>query len=405
MQSKRGIYGVAIEEESFCAAMSETLGRRNISWRIIHALTICLTICFLQLFSAEAFVSNSFASTRAGGLVRTTSIMKNDNTPESDVPDYSRSSDSQTRRGILRTASVLIATHLIPSAPASAEVGTLPEFSDTNAILQGLTVNVADASQQEAMIKFLENGFDCKVLRKRIRGNVEETWMGFGPEQLSIPDSFQIPVSAFAEYGGHASICIRYDSSTTAPLYRQGDDAPGDNIAYLQLGVPGYRISQMVANGGKILDAYGLVNVVSPAGLPIRGIVGISPDPIMFVAVNCKDIKASRAFYEQLGFVETDVPYSRPSMGTTLFEPAPPKGSVYMSPSKNCMGILLLPYPNKRKTITTNPVVESLNIVYKPATSDDVGTSNEELMLTDPSNLSIKFQSVSDFIAQEKVTR
>lgn len=70
------------------------------------------------------------------------------------------------------------------------------------------------------------------------------------------------------------------------------------------MGVPGYRISQMVASGGKILDAYGLVNVVSPSGLPFRGVIGISPDPIMLLAVNCVDVKESRAFYEQLGFVE-----------------------------------------------------------------------------------------------------
>ena len=67
----------------------------------------------------------------------------------------------------------------------------------------------------------------------------------------------------------------------------------------------------MVAAGGKILDAYGLVNVVSPSGLPMRGIVGISPDPIMFVAINCKDVKESQSFYEQLGFVEQVSRYSR----------------------------------------------------------------------------------------------
>ena len=49
-----------------------------------------------------------------------------------------------------------------------------------------------------------------------------------------MPEGFEVPVSSFAEYGGHASICIRYDSQTTSPLYRIGDNAPGDNIAFLQ---------------------------------------------------------------------------------------------------------------------------------------------------------------------------
>lgn len=60
----------------------------------------------------------------------------------------------------------------------------------------------------------------------------------------------------------------------------------------------------MVKHGGNVLDAYGFVNVVSPCGLPIRGVVGISPDPMMFVALNCQNIEASKTFYNQLGFIE-----------------------------------------------------------------------------------------------------
>ena len=59
-------------------------------------------------------------------------------------------------------------------------------------------------------------------------------WLGYGPEQLEVPKDFVIPVSSFATYGGHASILVRYDSNAPAPLYRPGDDAPGDNIAYVQ---------------------------------------------------------------------------------------------------------------------------------------------------------------------------
>ncbi len=65
--------------------------------------------------------------------------------------------------------------------------------------------------------------------------------MGFGPEQLSIPDDFEYPMS-FARYGGHSSIHIRYDSSSTESLYVYSKNltntttanAPGDNIAFLQ---------------------------------------------------------------------------------------------------------------------------------------------------------------------------
>ena len=59
----------------------------------------------------------------------------------------------------------------------------------------------------------------------------------------------------------------------------------------------------MVKNGGNVIDAYGWVNVVCPAGLPVRSIIGISPDPIMFLAVNCADVAMSEEFYNKLGFV------------------------------------------------------------------------------------------------------
>lgn len=87
------------------------------------------------------------------------------------------------RRTLLHTGAVLLSGSILMggegldfSPPAAqAAVGTLPEFDDTNAIIQGVTVKVADAAQQKDMINFLVEAFDFKVLRKRIRGTVEET--------------------------------------------------------------------------------------------------------------------------------------------------------------------------------------------------------------------------------------
>ena len=63
--------------------------------------------------------------------------------------------------------------------------------------------------------------------------NAYTQWLGFGPEQLSVPNDFELPVSSFSKYGGHASINVRYDSQALAPLYRIGEEAPGNSIAYL----------------------------------------------------------------------------------------------------------------------------------------------------------------------------
>lgn len=92
-------------------------------------------------------------------------------------------SNSQSRRDILQKTIVIGGSMVAATAAgntlfvpsASAAVGTLPEFSDTNAILQGLVVNVADQSQQKSMIDFLVQSFDFKVLRQRILDSVEET--------------------------------------------------------------------------------------------------------------------------------------------------------------------------------------------------------------------------------------
>lgn len=59
-------------------------------------------------------------------------------------------------------------------------------------------------------------------------------WLGYGFEQASIPDDFEMPVSSFARYGGHASIHLRYDARSTELYYNGKGDAPGNNIAYLQ---------------------------------------------------------------------------------------------------------------------------------------------------------------------------
>ncbi len=69
-------------------------------------------------------------------------------------------------------AAILLTQH--PN-DAQAAVGSLAEFEDTNAIVQGLIVDVADISQQENMIQFLKDGFQFKVLRQRKTGSVTET--------------------------------------------------------------------------------------------------------------------------------------------------------------------------------------------------------------------------------------
>lgn len=89
-----------------------------------------------------------------------------------------------TRRTLLQQSllatSILTSTtaQLTSSSMANAAIGTLPEFSDTNAILQSITIDVTDKTQYDETIDFFKKSFDgCKVLRQRNNsgGGVKDT--------------------------------------------------------------------------------------------------------------------------------------------------------------------------------------------------------------------------------------
>jgi hypothetical protein len=75
---------------------------------------------------------------------------------------------------------------------------------------------------------------------------------------------------------------------------------------------------------------------------------------------------------------------------------------MYLSPSPNSMGVLLLQAKDKRKAVAPNKSVRGLSIVYAPSEGGAGGGSME---LTDPSSVPIVFTSVQSFEEQEKTNR
>lgn len=131
-------------------------------------ILFCLSLGSFQ--NAHGLVSPQI-TTSGRSLQSTTSLQG----ASGDIEDEDKESLS-CRRDFFSAAAVASGSLLLgTSSPAAASVGTLPEFSDSDAIIQGITVNVADKSQQDAMIDFLVNSFDFQVLRKRRRDSVEET--------------------------------------------------------------------------------------------------------------------------------------------------------------------------------------------------------------------------------------
>lgn len=109
-----------------------------------------------------------------------------------------------------------------------------------------------------------------------------------------------------------------------------------------------------------------------------------------------------------------EYPYARLNQGQGQFEPPQPSNSVYIAPSANSMGILLLQNSSKgrkKKATTPNPVLRSLNVVYVPPEgggdtdeSSSSGGGSLEPQLKDPSAVSISFVSQDLFEKEIKMT-
>ena len=63
------------------------------------------------------------------------------------------------------------------------------------------------------------------------------------------------------------------------------------------------------------------------------------------------------------------------------------------------MGVLLL--NSQKKKISSNPVFDSLHVVYTPS----AGAEDDDLAVVDPSGVKLSFESATSFEAIEKSTR
>ncbi|EOD11599.1 hypothetical protein EMIHUDRAFT_465024 [Emiliania huxleyi CCMP1516] len=166
--------------------------------------------------------------------------------------------------------------------------------------LQRLRVPVDD--MREA-VQFWREGCGALVLSTRIVDGANVTVVGFGPESLRRDDGAKFALELV-------------ESSEPAPM--GGEHA----LQYVQLAMPVFRLSRVMAAGGKIESAYGWTQLTAPGGLPLRVRIDESRrDPFEFVA-------------------EGDA-----------FEPEREIGSVYVGygdPQSNTGLLLLPPLPGKR---------------------------------------------------------
>lgn len=102
--------------------------------------------------------------------------------------------------GVLGSSSTIAPSTLPPSALA---IGDLPEWVPDQRFTQHLVINVPDMA---AALAFYINGLQMQVLRSRIVGGQNSTFVGFGPETLTTPGDWYPGVSSFGVYGAHFAL-------------------------------------------------------------------------------------------------------------------------------------------------------------------------------------------------------
>lgn len=282
------------------------------------------------------------------------------------------SPDHCTRRAALASAGAFTALQLGPQTARG--LGTINDIS----VPRVTTHAVVNTGDMDAMLQFLLLGLNMEVLDTTMDGTVNTTFVGFGPRQLTVPPQFIPGVSSWEEYGGHFSLKLVSDTSERTKERVQVFE-PGNGLEYIKLGVPRYRISKLIEYGGTLESSYGFTMVRAPGGLQFQVVLGDQViDPMMFAALNVKDIKAAEAFYTQLGMRRLPSPHARAALDSP-FEPNPPKGSVYLSYAPDTFGVLLLPQP---KTFFKSPPKIEVGSVFGGLAilTDDVQSGADQII-------------------------
>lgn len=221
-----------------------------------------------------------------------------------------------------------------------------------------LTVPVPDIA---VAVKFWTAGCGALLLDTRLVDGRNVTRVGFGPESLRTDDGakFSLELVESAEVVGKPS--------------QLGGE--GSVVQYVQLGIPIFRLSRVMATGGEVVSAYGWTELIAPGGIPLRvRIDETRRDPFEFVALRCNDLQATRKHYEAHGMAVQQVEASRKKISfsinsnslyetTDAFEPEREKSAILMGfdDRQESTGLLLLP-PKSRAKLEPIPAGSPLQL-------------------------------------------
>lgn len=219
--------------------------------------------------------------------------------------------------------------------------------------LQGVTIPVPD---METAVGFWTGGCRAIVLSTGIIDGRNVTRVGFGPESLNTDDgakfSLELVETSGVEIGEQSSV-----------------------VQYIQLAIPVFRISQVIAFGGEIESAYGWTELTAPGGIPLRvQIDDTRRDPFEFVCLRCNDVEKTIKHYEAQGMrVQQREGKRKLAKGTSnsnsifertsAFEPERDKGSVLLGFDDQELSTGLLLSPPKSRQKLSVPKVARLTVV------------------------------------------
>jgi len=211
-----------------------------------------------------------------------------------------------------------------------------------------LTVPVPDMA---VAVTFWTAGCGALLLDTRIVDGRNVTRIGYGPESLRKDD------------GGKFSLEL---VESAEPSQMGAENAV---VQYIQLGIPVFRLSRVMATGGEIVSAYGWTELIAPGGIPLRVQIDENRrDPFQFVALRCNDLEATKKHYAAHGMAVQQVEASRKKISfsinsnslyenTDAFEPEREKQSILMGYDEklDSTGLLLLPPKSRSKLDKPNP--------------------------------------------------
>lgn len=210
----------------------------------------------------------------------------------------------------------------------------------------------------ESAVSFWTGGCGALVLDTRLINGKNVTRVGFGPESLYKDDGAKFAMELV-------------ESSEPSQL-----GEPNAVVQYLQLAMPVFRLSKVMAFGGEIESAYGWTQLQAPGGIPLRvRIDETRRDPFEFVAVRTNNLAQTTKHYQEQGMRVLEKKQRKKLKGLSIdanslfedesaFEPDRELGAVLLGwdDAAVATGLLLLP-PKSRAKLDAVPSSIRLSVV------------------------------------------